>query len=113
LAILGGSLRVDHWGVKDPITRNKGTLAMSKHIQTPPKVNSLTNKRPTSRAQGETDNAWEQIGLPLARVLSKCAEAQWRQQLIEKAKDISRSSDIGAGEQVRQLCEAIHDGGEK
>jgi hypothetical protein len=45
--------------------------------------------------------------------LSKCAEAQWRQQLIEKAEAISRRSDIGAGEQVRQLCEAIHDGGEK
>jgi hypothetical protein len=84
-----------------------------KHIQTPTKVNSLTNKRPTGNAQGETENAWEQLGIPLARALSKCAEAQWRQQLIVKTEAISRRSDIGASEQVRQLCAAIHDGGEK
>lgn len=48
---------------------------MSKHIQTPPKVNRLTNKPPTADPQGQTDDVWMQLGIPLARVLSGCARA--------------------------------------
>jgi hypothetical protein len=107
-------MRFGHWGMLEAGTQYKlRNFATMKHIQTPPKVNSPVNSRSTAGAQDNDNETWIQVGVPLARVLSKCAEAQWRQQLIEKAEAISRRSDIGAGEQVRQLCEAIHDGGEK
>jgi hypothetical protein len=46
-----------------------------KHIQTPPKVNSLVNNRSTADAQANDNETWLQLGVPLARVLSDCASA--------------------------------------
>lgn len=48
---------------------------MSKHIHIPPKVNSLPNSLPTGGAQANDNDAWMQLGIPLAKVLSDCAKA--------------------------------------
>jgi glutaredoxin 2 len=109
MSIRGGSLSFGHWGMLEAGTRYKRTQAIMKHIQNLPKVNNL----PTGSSQANDNGSWEQLGIPLARVLSNCAEAMWRQQLIEKAEAISQRSDIGAGEQVRLLAEAIHAGAVK
>jgi hypothetical protein len=79
-----------------------------KHIQTPPECKQLLTANP----QTNDNEAWEQLGIPLARVLSGCAEAMWRQQLIAESERINARTDLGVEEKLRLVIAATI-GGEK
>jgi hypothetical protein len=79
-------MRFGRWGTLEAWTQYKfRNYATMKHIQTPPKVNSLTNKLPTGGQQANDNETWLQLGIPLAGVLSNCARAYLER--VEREKE--------------------------
>jgi type II secretory pathway component PulK len=75
---------------------------------------NFVNYRRTANEQGRRPDEWRQLGgVPLAKVLTECAETTWRRQLADEVKAIVARTDIGASEQLRLICEAVEGGGAK